>query len=107
MAADTDINTFSLFDVADYGLTVRGTIGMELPCYGIPTVTAGTGRYSGRGFTMDPGTPAEYQALLARLHSVPRLDAATVTMARRYAYGTFFLRPAPMTSFRLLYNANK
>ena len=50
MRADTGINTFSLFDVADYGLTVRGTIGMELPCFGIPVVTAGTGRYSGPWF---------------------------------------------------------
>ena len=56
MPADTPINTFSLFDVADYGLTVRGTIGMELPCFGIPVVTAGTGRYSGRGFTIEPTT---------------------------------------------------
>jgi hypothetical protein len=43
MAADTEINTFSLFKIADYGLTVRGTIGMALPCFGIPVATAGTG----------------------------------------------------------------
>lgn len=104
MPADTAVNTFALFHTIDYGLTVRGTVGMELPCYGIPTVTAGTGRYSGRGFTMDPATPEAYQALLARLHTVPRLDAATLALARRYAYGTFFLRPAPVTSARLLFN---
>jgi hypothetical protein len=106
MPADTPVNTYALFQTIDYGLTVRGTVGMELPCYGIPTVTAGTGRYSGRGFTMDPATPAQYQALLAKLHTVPRLDAATVALARRYAYGTFFLRPAPLRTFRTLYQAN-
>ncbi len=104
MPADTDVNTYALFQTIDYGLTVRGTVGMELPCYGIPTVTAGTGRYSGRGFTMEPATPADYQALLARLHAVPRLDARTVALARRYASGTFFLRPARMDSARLLFN---
>ena len=65
MAADTPVNTFSLFDIADYGLTVRGTIGMELPCFGIPVVTAGTGRYSGRGFTIDPSSREEFGAVLA------------------------------------------
>ena len=31
---DTDLNTFSLFSVADYGITIRGTVGMELPALG-------------------------------------------------------------------------
>lgn len=106
MPADTPVNTHALFQTIDYGLTVRGTVGMELPCYGIPTVTAGTGRYSGRGFTMDPVSPDEYQTLLRRLHEVPPLDAHTVTLARRYAHGTFFLRPQPLESFRMLYRAN-
>ena len=47
--ADTPINTYALFQTIDYGLTVRGTTGMELPCFGIPTVTAGTGRYCRAG----------------------------------------------------------
>ena len=105
MPADTPVNTYALFQTIDYGLTVRGTVGMELPCYGIPTVTAGTGRYSGRGFTMDPTAQAEYQDLLGRLHSVPRLSPETITRARRYGFGTFFLRPAPIKSFRLLFNS--
>jgi hypothetical protein len=106
MPADTPVNTHALFQTIDYGLTVRGTVGMELPCYGIPTITAGTGRYSGRGFTLDPVSTREYQTLLGRLHAVPPLDAQTVAMARRYAYGTFFLRPQPLESFRMLYHAD-
>ena len=106
MPADTDVNTYALFQTIDYGLTVRGTVGMELPCYGIPTVTAGSGRYSGRGFTMDPASPADYQAMLGRLHTVSRLDGQTMALARRYAYGTFFLRPARIRTMRFLYQAN-
>lgn len=106
MPADTDINTFSLFNAIDYGLTVRGTVGMELPCFGIPVVTAGTGRYAGRGFTIDPAGRDDYQAVLASLHQRPALDAATVELARRYAYGTFFQRPVPFSSFRLDFNAD-
>ncbi|RDV03140.1 hypothetical protein [Undibacter mobilis] len=105
MPADTSINTFSLFDVADYGLTVRGTIGMELPCFGIPVVTAGTGRYSGRGFTIDPATRDDYVALLSRLQDVPRLDADAVRSARLHYYGALKLRPIPMQSFTLRYES--
>jgi hypothetical protein len=103
MGADTPINTFSLFDVADYGLTVRGTIGMELPCFGIPVITAGTGRYSGRGFTTDPATCREYIELLGRLHELPRLDADAVRRARCHYFGALSLRPIPMRSFVLDY----
>lgn len=105
MPADTGINTFSLFEVADVGLTVRGTIGMELPCFGIPVVTAGTGRYSGRGFTIDPKTREEYVTLLARLDEVPRLDAETMRRARLHYYGALRLRPVPMKSFAMDYRA--
>jgi hypothetical protein len=101
MAADTDVNTFSLFDVADYGLTVRGTIGMELPCFGIPVVTAGTGRYSGRGFTVEPPTRDEYVALLGKLDAVPKLDQDAISRARLHYYGALNLRPVPMRSFVL------
>jgi len=106
MAADTSINTYSLFGVADYGLTVRGTIGMELPCFGIPVVTAGTGRYSGRGFTIDPGTRDEYVALLSRLQDVPRLDEEAIRRARLHYYGALKLRPVPMRSFVFDYHAD-
>ncbi len=101
MPADTSINTWSLFQTIDYSLTVRGTVGMETPCFGIPTVTAGTGRYSGHGFTIDPENQAQYRDILARLHTIPRLDDETIAKARLYAWGTFFRRPIPTYSFRL------
>jgi hypothetical protein len=104
MAADTPVNTFSLFDIADYGLTVRGTIGMELPCFGIPVVTAGTGRYSGRGFTIEPPTQEKYTALLATLQTVSRLGEEAIRLARRHYHGALDLRPVPMRSFVLDYN---
>ncbi len=106
MRADTGINTFSLFDVADYGLAVRGTIGMELPCFGIPVVTAGTGRYSGRGFTIDPMTSEEYISVLSRLDSLPRLDSEAIRRARLHYYGALELRPVPMRSFVLDFHAD-
>jgi len=96
LRANTEINTRSLFPLIDYCLTVRGTIGMELPCFGIPTLTAGTGRYDGYGFTMDSRTRHEYEAKVRDLHLVPRLGPDEIEIARRHAYWTLVRR---QTSF--------
>lgn len=96
---DAEVNTMSLFRVTDVGVTIRGTIGMELPCFGVPVVTAGTGRYSGLGFTIDPATRAEYLERLARLQEIEALDEAATLLAKRHAYALFRLRPLRITSF--------
>ena len=97
---ETDINTYSLFAVTDLGVTIRGTIGMELPCFGIPVVTAGTGRYSGLGFTVDSETASEYISRLARAQEVEPLDDGAVLLAKRHTYALFCLRPFRFTSYR-------
>jgi hypothetical protein len=97
---ETEINTFSLFSLADFGITIRGTIGMELPVYGIPVLTGGTGRYSGMGFTNDSASAAEYLAKLARIQDIPRLSQEETLLAKRHAYGLFRLRPFRFSSYR-------
>ncbi len=99
---ETDISTFSLFDVTDYCLTVRGTIGIEMPCFGIPVFTAGTGRYSGLGFTIDSDSREEYLAKLARIQEFPRLSEEQTLLARKHAYSLFRLRPSVFTTFELV-----
>ncbi|MBN1566183.1 MAG: hypothetical protein JXA10_20260 [Anaerolineae bacterium] len=84
MRADTDINTSSLFQVVDYVLTVNGTVGMEFPCYGVPALLAGTGRYDHRGFTLDSASKEEYFVQLTTLHTVPKLDEPTQQLARQH-----------------------
>ncbi|MEO8392406.1 MAG: hypothetical protein ABI700_05375, partial [Chloroflexota bacterium] len=86
MRASTPINTQSLFPVIDYVLTVNGTVGMEFPCFGIPALLAGTGRYNGLGFTIEPPTRAAYLEQLTSLHTVPRLSADQQTLAKRHFY---------------------
>ena len=97
---DTEISTWSLFDVTDFGVTIRGSIGFELPCFGKPAVTAGTGFYSGRGFTVDSDTPEEYLARLAAIQDVEPLGAEQVELARRHAHALFRLRQTRFTSYR-------
>jgi hypothetical protein len=96
---DTPVSTYSLFEHTDYAVTVRGTPGMEAPCFGIPAITAGTGRYSGLGFTIDPDTSEAYLRLLAAIQDIPPLTEAQTILARKHALAVFSFRPWIMKSF--------
>lgn len=100
---DSEISTLSLFQHADYGVTVRGTAGMEMACFGKPVLTAGTGRYSGLGFTIDAGSVGEYLENLAKLHTLPPLTDEQTIMAKRHAHAVFRLRHWPMHSFHAVF----
>jgi hypothetical protein len=97
---ESPISTRSLFDVTDVGITIRGSVGIELPCFGVPVLTAGTGFYSGRGFTIDSASREEYLGRLAHVEELARLTPAQVELARRHAHALFRLRPTTFTSFR-------
>jgi hypothetical protein len=100
---DSDISTWSLFAVTDFGVTIRGSIGFELPCFGVPVLTAGTGFYSGRGFTIDSASADEYLERLRRIETEPPLTSEEIVRARKHAYGLFRLRQTRFTSFRSVY----
>jgi hypothetical protein len=99
----SEISTWSLFGITDWGVTIRGSVGFELPCFGTPVLTAGTGFYSGRGFTVDSATPEEYLERLGRIQELPRLNDDTVRLARRHAHALFRLRQTRFRSFRVRY----
>jgi hypothetical protein len=99
---DTDISTFALFPLTEFCLTVRGTIGIEMPCFGIPVLTAGSGRYSGLGFTIDSASREEYLDRLARLPELDGPGAERTELARRHAYALFRLRPCVFRTFELV-----
>lgn len=90
---ETELSTYALFEIADYVVTVRGTVGIESAIFGIPVITAGTGRYDRRGFTLDSSTPLEYLDKLATLEKHPRLSPRQIELAERYAFGVFICRP--------------
>ena len=93
VSAASDISTYSLFDVMDCCVTVRGTVGIEAAARGINVLTAGTGRYSGYGFTIDSSSKEEYLAKLASIHLLPPMMHNRQELAERFAFGTFVLRP--------------
>jgi hypothetical protein len=99
--SNTDVSTYSLFEIADYTVTVRGTVGIESALFGVPVITAGTGRYDRRGFTVDSASRKEYLDKLAHLESIPRLSQEQIRLAERYAYGVFFWRPLSLSCISL------
>lgn len=91
--AETDITTLSLFEVTDYCLTVRGTVGMEAALLGKNVITAGTGRYDRHGFTTDFDSREDYLARLATLEELGPPTSLMQERAERYSYGVFMCRP--------------
>lgn len=100
---DSPISTLSVYSVMDYCLTVRGTVGIESAIFGVPVLTAGTGRYDGYGFTIDSRTREEYLSRLNALNALPPPSAGSVETARRFAYGLFMLRPLELHTLRFRY----
>ncbi len=103
---NTDINTFSFFNSIDYALTVRGTVGCELACYGVPVITAGTGRYSHQGFTIDPKNKNEFLKILSNLDRIKKLTPKQIKLARIYTYGSLIARSIKMDGIKIDYNYN-
>lgn len=97
---ETRVSSLSLFRHTDVGITVRSTAGLEMACFGKPVITAGTGHYSGLGFTHDADTAEEYLERLRRVtdHLRP-LDEDQTIHARRYAHALMRLRPWTLLSF--------
>jgi hypothetical protein len=91
---DSPVSPLSFFGITDYCVTVRGTVGLELPCFGVPTLTAGTGRYSGKGFTIDSLNREEYIFKIRNLDKIQPLTLEQTRLGQRYAYYIFRVRPA-------------
>lgn len=98
---DAPLNTYSVLQASDYCLTVRGTVGIEAAALGIPVLTAGTGRYSGLGFTVDFTRRDQYLRTLERIQDLPRLTTAETELAKKYAHALFVLRPARFDAFQI------
>jgi hypothetical protein len=93
------VNPLGLFRCLDYGLTVRGTVGAEIPCFGNPVLTAGSGRYSGLGFTEDSVSADAYLQKVLRIHEIPKLSKERTRLAIKHAYLFFKVRPAKYDTF--------
>jgi hypothetical protein len=104
--AESNISTFSLFEIMDYCVTVCGTIGIEAARLGIPVLTGGRGLYDHKGFTVDSESREQYLQRLAHIQDISPLSSAQRELAERFAYGVFLLRPYLLKSVTLEYHKN-
>jgi hypothetical protein len=86
------VNTYGLIRLSRFGLVFSTTVGLEMAVRGVPVVVSGRVHYQGKGFTIDPASPAEYFARLGQLTATPppRLTQREVELARCYADVYFF-----------------
>lgn len=104
---DTPINPYTWFQVADFGITVRGTSGIELAALGKTVITAGSGRYEKIGFTVNPKGADEFLSLLGQLPDIPELTAEQRKLGARFAYATFCMKPFTLDFLRPVTRAGK
>lgn len=107
MPAETEISTLSLFSLIDCCVTVRGTVGIEAACFGVPVLTAGTGRYDHLGFTIDSDSREQYLQRLANAHLISSLNSAQTELALRHAWGVLLARPTKLELIRMRYLPNE
>lgn len=93
---DTPLSPRTWLDVADFGITVRGTSGIELGALGKTVITAGTGRYEKAGFTINPQNIDEYSQIIASLPNVTTITDEQHKKAIKFAYATFCMKPCTL-----------
>lgn len=101
--AETEISTLSILKAIDACVTVRGTIGIEAACFGVPVLTAGTGRFDKMGFTLDSSSPEEFLGRLANVQNIARLTPEETELALKYAWGVLIGRPVALQIFHMRY----
>lgn len=97
---DTPLSPYTWMQVADFGITVRGTSGIELGGLGKTVITAGSGRYEDIGFTLNSTSVGGYLDVLAHIPEVPAPSETQKRLARRFAYATFCMKPFTLDFFK-------
>lgn len=100
---ETNISTYDLLQVIDYCLTVRGTVGLESSLTKKRVLTAGTGRYDKRGFTLDFDDRDSYLNAVSQIEKMPKMTDREWENAIMYAHGVFVKRPLKLTDYQFKY----
>ncbi|MCX6235981.1 MAG: hypothetical protein NTY07_00255 [Bacteroidia bacterium] len=92
-----DLSPVSVIETASAIVTAQGTVGIEYTCMGIPVVLASNPFYSGFGFTIEPGSIAEYKVALRDILKYPKLTEDQKVQAKK-VFAAFMLMQQSDTS---------
>ena len=90
----TEISTYGLFDVVDYGIAYTSTAGLEMAIRGIPVITTAQTHYRGKGFTFDAANKEEYFGFLENAGKF-EMTSQMMDLANKYGYLHFCDREIP------------
>ena len=107
LSPETEISPLSLIKNAKAVLTVRGTAGLEAACFGVPTMTAGSGRYSSFGFTINSSSKEEFEKNFLEIKNLKSLSNDQIENARKLAFKIFFQKPLTLNSLNLARDLSK
>jgi hypothetical protein len=95
IAADDEISSYTLMDIATVGLVSHSTVGLELACKGKAVLVSAPNTVSHTSFVRTADHPGTYAAALERALDVEAgtVDADVRRLAYRWAYGRFFRIP--------------
>ena len=90
----SEINTYGLFDVVDYGIVYTSTAGLEMAIRGIPVIITAQTHYREKGFTFDAMNKEEYFDLLENAERL-EMNSKMRKLANKYGYLHFCDREIP------------
>ena len=90
----SEISTYGIFDVVDYGIVYTSTAGLEMAICGIPVITTAHTHYRKKGFTFDAADKKEYFDLLENAEKL-EMTPQMIDLANKYGYLHFCDREIP------------
>ncbi len=94
--AKEKVSPLDFIRLIDGGITIFGTLGLEMALHGKPVILAGEAHYGQKGFTYDGLDKKNYRDLLKRAKSINKLNKNQQLLAKKYAYCYFIQRQIPI-----------
>jgi hypothetical protein len=86
---DEPVSSYAIAQHICAGITIRGTLSVELPALGVPVICAGTGPASVAGLVVTPTSVEEYAELLSTADRLPPPTPLELEDAWLLVYGHF------------------
>ena len=81
-----NINPTSLKKITDVAVTIHGTVGLEYPSFGIPSIVSEKSYYTHCKFTILPKNILHYKNLLKNINKVNKLSKKNIERAKIFLF---------------------